>query len=90
MKCVYIEYTNGKDFDRYDTVTNVEIRDTYVLIWYMHTMPGPVSQVIIPIDPSRIKKIDIFKYSKAEEDNVINIMKNVIVEEHFEGKKNEN
>ena len=53
-------------------------------------MPGPVSQVIIPIDPSRIKKIDIFKYSKAEEDNVINIMKNVSVEEHFEGKKNEN
>ena len=53
MKCVYIEYTNGKDFDRYDTVTNIEIRDTYVLIWYMHTMRGPVSQVIIPIDPRR-------------------------------------
>lgn len=84
MKCVYIEYTNGKDFDRYEAVTNVEIRDTYVLIWYMHTMPGPVSQVIIPIDPSRIKKIDIFKYSKAEEDNVINTMKNVSVEEHFD------
>ena len=90
MKCVYIEYTNGKDFDRYETVTNVEIRDTYVLIWYMHTMPGPVSQVIVPIDPSRIKKIDIFKYSKAEESNAINTMKNVSVEEHFEGKKNEN
>ena len=89
MKCVYIEYTNGKDFDRYDTVTNVEIRDTYVLIWYMPTMPGPVSQVIIPIDPSRIKKIDIFKYSKSEEENVINTMKNVSVEEHYEGKKND-
>ena len=61
-----------------------------VYIEYMHTMPGPVSQVIIPIDPSRIKKIDIFKYSKSEEENVINIMKNVSVEEHFGVKKNEN
>ena len=84
MKCVYIKYTNGKDFDSYDAVTNVEIRDTYILIWYMHTMPGPVSQVIVPIDPSRIEKIDIFKYSKAEESNVINTMKNVSVEEHFD------
>lgn len=87
MKCVYIEYTNGKDFDRYDAVTNIEIRDTYVLIWYMHTMPGPVSQVIIPIDPNRIKKIDIFKYSKGEEENVVNTMKNVRAEDHSEGKE---
>lgn len=89
MKCVYIEYTNGKDFDRYDAVTNVEVRDTYVLITYLITIPGTVSQVIIPIDPSRIKKIDIFKYTKAEKANVINTMKNVSVEEHFEGEEND-
>lgn len=89
MKCVYIEYTNGKDFDRYDAVTNVEVRDTYVLISYLLTMPGTASQVIIPIDPSRIKKIDIFKYSKAEERHVVSTMKNVSVEEHFEENKNE-
>lgn len=89
MKCVYIEYTNGKDFDRYDAVTNVEVRDTYVLITYLITIPGTVSQVIIPIDPSRIKKIDILKYSKAEEGHVINTMKNVSVEEHFEGEEND-
>lgn len=89
MKCVYIEYTNGKDFDRYDAVTNVEVRDTFVLISYMHTIPGTASQVIIPIDPSRIKKIDIFKYSKAEKEHLFKTMKNVSVEEHFEEKEND-
>lgn len=29
------------------------------------------------------------KYTKSEEENVINTMKNVSVEEHFEGKKND-
>lgn len=53
----------------------------------MHIMPGPVSQVIIPIDPSRIKKIDIFKYSKAEKEQLLNVMGNVSVEEHFEVKE---
>lgn len=88
MKCVYIEYTNGKDFDRYDAVTNIEVHDTYILISYLQAI-NLVSGVIIPIDPSRIKKIDIFKYSKAEEKHLINTMKNVSVEEHFEGKKND-
>lgn len=41
------------------------------------------------IDPNRIKKIDIFKYTKSEEENVIQTMKNVSVEEHFEEKKND-
>lgn len=88
MKCVYIEYTNGKDFDRYDAVTNIEVHDTYILVSYLQAI-NLVSGVIIPIDPSRIKKIDIFKYSKAEEKHLINTMKNVSVEEHFEGKKND-
>nr|DAR78760.1 MAG TPA: hypothetical protein [Caudoviricetes sp.] len=88
MKCVYIEYTNGKDFDRYDAVTNIEVHDTYILVSYLQAI-NLVSGVIIPIDPNRIKKIDIFKYSKAEEENVITAMKNVSVEEHFEGKKND-
>ena len=88
MKAVYVEYTNGKDFDRYDAVTNIEVHDTYILVSYLQAI-NLVSGVIIPIDPNRIKKIDIFTYSKAEEENMINIMKNVSVEEHFEGKKND-
>lgn len=88
MKAVYVEYTNGKDFDRYDAVTNIEVHDTYILVSYLQAI-NLVSGVIIPIDPSRIKKIDIFKYSKAEEKHLINTMKNVSVEEHFEGKKND-
>ena len=39
--------------------------------------------------PSRIKKIDICKYSKAEEKHLINTMKNVSVEEHYEGEEND-
>lgn len=88
MKCVYIEYTNGKDFDRYDAVTNIEVHDTYILVSYLQAI-NLVSGVIIPIDPSRIKKIDIFKYTKEEEKHVINTMKNVSVEEHFEGEEND-
>lgn len=88
MKAVYVEYTNGKDFDRYDAVTNIEVHDTYILVSYLQAI-NLVSGVIIPIDPNRIKKIDIFKYTKAEEENVIQTMKNVSVEEHFEGKKND-
>lgn len=84
MKAVYVEYTNGKDFDRYDAVTNIEVHDTYILVSYLHDI-NLVSGVIITIDPSRIKKIDIFTYTKAEEENVIQTMKNVSVEEHFEG-----
>lgn len=88
MKAIYIEYANGKDFDRYDAVTNIEVHDTYILVSYLQAI-NLVSGVIIPIDPSRIKKIDIFKYTKSEEENVIQTMKNVSVEEHFEGKKND-
>ena len=88
MKCVYIEYTNGKDFDRYDAVTNIEVHDTYILVSYLQAI-NLVSGVIIPIDPNRIKKIDIFKYSKAEKEHLFNIMKNVSVEEHYEGKEND-
>lgn len=88
MKCVYIEYTNGKDFDRYDAVTNIEVHDTYILVSYLQAI-NLVSGVIIPIDPNRIKKIDIFKYSKAENEHLFNIMKNVSVEEHYEGKEND-
>lgn len=84
MKAVYVEYTNGKDFDRYDAVTNIEIHDAYILVSYLQDI-NLVSGVIITIDPSRIKKIDIFKYTKAEEEHVIQTMKNVSVEEHFEG-----
>lgn len=86
MKCVYIEYTNGKDFDRYDAVTNVEVHDTYILVSYLYAI-NLVSGVIIPIDPQRIKKIDILTYTKAEEENVIQTIKNVSVEEHFEGER---
>lgn len=88
MKAVYVEYTNGKDFDRYDAVTNIEVHDTYILVSYLQAI-NLVSGVIIPIDPNRIKKIDIFKYTKAEEEHVIQTMKNVSVEEHYEGKKND-
>lgn len=35
MKAVYVEYTNGKDFDRYDAVTNIEVHDTYILVSYL-------------------------------------------------------
>lgn len=38
MKCVYIEYTNGKDFDRYDAVTNIEVHDTYILVSYLQAI----------------------------------------------------
>lgn len=86
MKAVYVEYTNGKDFDRYDAVTNIEVHDSYILVSYLQSI-NLVSGVIITIDPNRIKKIDIFKYTKAEEENVIQSMKNVSVEEHFEGEK---
>lgn len=86
MKAVYVEYTNGKDFDRYDAVTNIEVHDSYILVSYLQDI-NLVSGVIITIDPNRIKKIDIFTYTKAEEENVIQTMKNVSVEEHFEGKK---
>ena len=88
MKAVYIEYANGKDFDRYDAVTNIEVHDTYILVSYLQAI-NLVSGVIIPIDPNRIKKIDIFKYTKSEEENVIQTIKNVSVEEHFEDKKND-
>lgn len=84
MKAVYVEYTNGKDFDRYDAVTNIEVHDSYILVSYLHDI-NLVSGVIITIDPKRIRKIDIFKYTKAEEENVIRTMKNVSVEEHFDG-----
>ena len=84
MKAVYVEYTNGKDFARYDAVTNIEVHDSYILVSYLQDI-NLVSGVIITIDPKRIKKIDIFKYTKAEEENVIQTMKNVSVEEHFEG-----
>ena len=86
MKAVYVEYTNGKDFDRYDAVTNVEVHDTYILVSYLYAI-NLVSGVIIPIDPQRIKKIDILAYTKAEEENVIQTIKNVSVEEHFEGER---
>ena len=86
MKSVYVEYTNGKDFDRYDAVTNVEVHDTYILVTYLQGI-NLVSDVLITIDPNRIKKIDIFKYTKDEEENVIQTMKNVSVEEHFEGER---
>lgn len=86
MKAVYVEYTNGKDFDRYDAVTNIEVHDSYILVSYLQSI-NLVSGVIITIDPNRIKKIDIFKYTKAEEENVIQSMKNVSVEEHFEGER---
>lgn len=86
MKAVYVEYTNGKDFDRYDAVTNIEVHDSYILVSYLQDI-NLVSGVIITIDPKRIKKIDIFKYTKAEEENVIQTMKNVSVEERFEGER---
>jgi hypothetical protein len=86
MKAVYVEYTNGKDFDRYDAVTNIEVHDSYILVSYLQDI-NLISGVIITIDPKRIKKIDIFKYTKAEEENVIQTMKNVSVEEHFEGER---
>lgn len=88
MKCVYIEYTNSKDFDRYDAVTNIKVYDTYILVSYLQAI-NLVSGAIIPIDPARIRKIDIFTYTKAEEEYVIQTMKNVSVEERFEGKKND-
>jgi hypothetical protein len=84
MKAIYVEYTNGKDFDRYDAVTNIEVHDSYILVSYLQDI-NLVSGVIITIDPNRIKKIDIFTYTKSEEENVIQTMKNVSVEEHFEG-----
>nr|DAR30367.1 MAG TPA: hypothetical protein [Caudoviricetes sp.] len=86
MKAVYVEYTNGKDFDRYDAVTNIEVHDSYILVSYLQDI-NLISGVIITIDPKRIKKIDIFKYTKAEEENVIQTMKNVSVKEHFEGER---
>lgn len=86
MKAVYVEYTNGKDFDRYDAVTNIEVHDTYILVSYLQYI-NLVNGVIITIDPNRIKKIDIFTYTKAEKENVIQTIKNVSVEEHFEGER---
>ena len=86
MKAIYVEYTNGKDFDRYDAVTNIEVHDSYILVSYLQDI-NLVSGVIITIDPKRIKKIDIFTYTKAEEENVIQTMKNVSVEEHFAGER---
>lgn len=86
MKSVYVEYTNGKDFDRYDAVTNIEVHDTYILVSYLQYI-NLVNGVIITIDPNRIKKIDIFTYTKAEKENVIQTIKNVSVEEHFEGER---
>lgn len=83
MKAIYVEYINGKDFDRYDAVTNIKVHDSYILVTYLQDI-NLVSSVIITIDPNRIKKIDIFTYTKAEEENVIQTMKNVSVEEHFE------
>ena len=84
MKAIYVEYTNGKDFDRYDAVTNIEVHESYILVSYLQAI-NLVSGVIITIDPNRIKKIDMFTYTKAEEENVIQTMKNVSVEEQFEG-----
>lgn len=75
MKAVYVEYGDGKEFDRYDAVTHVEVHDTYILVSYLQAI-NLVSGVIIPINPQRIKKIDIFTYTKAEEENVIQTMKN--------------
>ena len=83
MKAIYVEYTNGKDFDRYDAVTNIEVHESYILVSYLQAI-NLVSGVIITIDPNRIKKIDIFTYTKSEEENLIQTMKNVSVEEHFE------